>query len=267
MKKVICLFSTILIVVIAFPLCVFAATKDIYINDLVVRTADWVTNTENSLEFANGGVRIKGNEAIAGNRAEKYLDAKFHFRSKVIVNETNWASFLLRSQMANGQPWHPDNEAYMVAIRPNAIQLYRYNRGKDTYLKGINTEVFAKETTHDVVLSTINTTKGVRIIMSVDKEILLDFEDIETPLKKEGYFCIMGFVGSTNILLPVPGYVTKVKPAESKPETPATDVPVTPNEETGDGMMYLLITIAGISAIMFFLPEKFAGKFRKRTGQ
>lgn len=133
---------------------------------------------------------------------ELYGDVTFKFTATVASRDSyDWPSLSFRSQYFDKSFDDIINSAYIICFNPGKIEFHRFNKGKRTQFWGpvkncttifggsLETDAFKFDETNDIEITTKNEDGGVRIIITINGEKVIDFVDnYEGAITAPGYF-------------------------------------------------------------------------------
>lgn len=131
-----------------------------------------------------------------------YGNVNLSFTMKVASRDTyDWPSLVFRSESYDKSFDDLANQAYILCFNPGAIELHRFNQGVRTQFWGpvasaktifggsLQTDVFKFDEENDIQLTTRNEADGVRIVVTINGETVIDFVDnYEGAITNPGYF-------------------------------------------------------------------------------
>ena len=177
--------------------------------------AGWYVSptTLGNVQSGEGSVTIStpsGGHAVYQGR--QYIGELLDFDMQ--INGTGgWYALMLGKQSPTAGYVNDDN--YIVVISASAIELHRYNDGKRTVIYGnlagyesqggdaIPNTMFPYQSRHRVQLGTTLHEDGVRIVLKVDGETVIDYVDAdELALDAPGYFGLISRTGSISLWTP-----------------------------------------------------------------
>lgn len=235
-----------------------AGIQKLVINDMLVRKASWQLGAISATrEFMpDGSMKISGVEGANYFKAVKYKNFEMHTRAQFTFNKENWnwAGYALRTKYSTVMPSDATNSGYMIIMSFQNIVVHKYDRGDNTILQTIPTDYFYDGKVKDIYIGIEDVAEGVRIYFIVDDSMIIDLVDTNKPLKEEGYFGTLAYLNSTHLVMPIKGYVSKVKPEEES---------LTDNPSAGEGPLVACIILAVMSVIVYVIPKKKREKFDK----
>ena len=133
---------------------------------------------------------------------ELYGDTTFKFTAKVASRDTyDWPSLSFRSQYYDKSFDDIKNSAYIICFNPGKIELHRFNNGVRTQFWGpvakcttifggsLESDAFKFDAVNDIEITTRNENGGVRIIVIINGEKVIDFVDnYKGAITAPGYF-------------------------------------------------------------------------------
>ncbi|MBQ4109999.1 MAG: right-handed parallel beta-helix repeat-containing protein [Clostridia bacterium] len=174
-------------------------------------TGEWLPYSANAtITPTEKGVKIEsagGTMAILNSRVNNYEIQ--HFRMK--VNFNGWTGITLRHADTKVLPYATGNKAYLVVLKPNAIECQKYNPAAPVtgIIKTCENNYIKDGEWCDVEFGAIDVIGGVEVLLKINGEEVFRFFDTEAPHSGEGYFTV--FPGSE-------GAVVELEKAENVPE-------------------------------------------------
>ncbi len=129
---------------------------------------------------------------IGGYKKELENYQYLTFKAKLSVHDAHWQGFAFKSTTFDNYVYTGTNNGYMVVVKPDIIELQRFNSAKSTMLKIVDNTFINDADWHDIKLGAINTGNGVQLKFEVDGKTVFDMEDSENCLIDKGYFMIQG---------------------------------------------------------------------------
>lgn len=174
-------------------------TTKIGIDDMLEKQNAW-SGLGEIYKFEGGHLRHIANGSIGytGKKIEK--DQILKFRLKLSdVKGSNWISFGVRTQNVEVQPWN--TQSYIFLVKEDVIELQKFNSGNSFYLS-IDNEYLKNDTEHEIEFGavTMGDEKSVRVILSVDGNVLFDYIDSEYQVSEAGFFSIYSAGGKAEIM-------------------------------------------------------------------
>lgn len=162
---------------------------------------------------ADGHLKIDGSEYgyYAGKELAGYQMLKLRMYADFVNGD--WIGFGLRQQ-APGMAYAVGGVGYMLIIKEKKIEFQRYNSGGGM-LKEIDNNCIKPNTWHEIEVGAIDVDRGIRVILRVDGETILNELDTEGVINKQGYFQVYNRLST--------GYSGNVTIAPSKEEIGAFD--------------------------------------------
>ncbi|HEY9310617.1 MAG TPA: Ig-like domain-containing protein [Microbacterium sp.] len=163
-------------------------------------TTGWSASASTgSVTFPSGSVRLATPSGHATYTGQQFSDELLTF-DLTIEGESGWEAIEFRNQDASTAL----RDTYAVVIKPNEIELHRFNDGERTVIFGAVTgftsvggpaypnDVIPFGTTKQVQIGAINEPGGVRIVLNVDGENVFYYLDSsEDRITDPGYLSMM----------------------------------------------------------------------------
>ncbi len=159
----------------------------------------------------------KGNWSLFGTyninsyQGKLFGDATFTFDMEIEQRTAyDWPSFVFRSQDPEKSFDDAGNNAYIIVFNPGSIELHRFNKGVRTQFYGpvknvktiyggsLVTDVFKFNQKNKMKLTTRNEADGVRIILEINGEKLIDILD-----NYDGAITNAGYIATVSPSAPV----------------------------------------------------------------
>lgn len=144
--------------------------------------------------FENGTMHLQDSEygmytakALAG-----YQMLKFKFKADFDVD---WTGFGLREQ-ASGLAYSVGGCGYMLIVKPDIIEFQRYNNGGGM-IKVIPNNCIKKNEWCEVEVGALDEEEGIRVILRVNGQTILNELDTEGVITQDGYFKVYNRMSST----------------------------------------------------------------------
>jgi len=167
------------------------------LNDVIGDADNWHISGGAKMRTAIG-LELNGGFAYYG--AKKFGDELLEFNMH--TNAGGWPSLLFRTRDGGSDPIGPGNDTYIVVIKPEGIELQRFNGGNRTVFYGniggtpsvfgdiIPNTAFDYENPHNrVKLGAVNVEGGVRLLMYINGKLVFDCVDtLEDRIEEDGYF-------------------------------------------------------------------------------
>lgn len=151
---------------------------------------------------STGALKIDGSEYgyYAGKELAGYQMLKLKMYADFV--DGDWIGFGLRQQ-APGMAYAVGGVGYMLIIKQKKIEFQRYNSGGGM-LKEIDNNCIKPNTWHEIEVGAIDVEGGIRVILRVDGETILNELDTEGVITKQGYFQVYnrlstGYSGNVTI--------------------------------------------------------------------
>jgi hypothetical protein len=168
------------------------------LNDPIGDTENWQSSVDGGIKSTAHGITL--NDGYAYYTAEKFGDGLLAFQMKTAAS--GWPSLVFRVQDSGKEPIGPDNESYIVVIKPEGIELQRFNDGSRTVFYGnvggapskfgdsIPNTAFNFGSEHNrIELGAVNVDGGVRLVMSINGQLIFDCVDTDDGrIEEAGYF-------------------------------------------------------------------------------
>ena len=141
-----------------------------------------------------GNLKIDGSEYgyYAGKELAGYQMLKLRMYADFASGD--WTGFGLRQQ-APGMAYSVGGVGYMLIIKEKKIEFQRYNSGGGM-LKEIDNNCIRPKTWHEIEVGAIDVEGGIRVILRVDGETILNELDTEGVINKQGYFQVYNRLAS-----------------------------------------------------------------------
>ncbi|WP_141504065.1 right-handed parallel beta-helix repeat-containing protein [Paenibacillus luteus] len=165
--------------------------------DTIANADGWYVSTGGTKTAGTGSLSLSNGYAIYQD--EMFGDELLEFNMK--PSQSGWPSITLRNQSATASGIGAASSSYIVVIRPEVIELHRFNQGARTVFYGnlegysslygdaIPNTVFDYSRDNHVQIGAINTDDGVRLILNVNGRSVIDCIDSESGrIASEGYF-------------------------------------------------------------------------------
>ncbi|WP_246608925.1 carboxypeptidase regulatory-like domain-containing protein [Paenibacillus agaridevorans] len=173
------------------------APAAIQLNDAIKDTENWYASA-NAPEAAKHSLTMHDGYAIYRGQTFENELLSFNMTTKA----SGWPSILFRAQHESDEPIGPDSSAYIAVIKPEGIELQRFNDGIRTVFYGniggdqskygdiIPNTFFDYERESNLVqIGAVNTDEGVRLLMHINGELVFDCVDtFEGRIEQAGYF-------------------------------------------------------------------------------
>lgn len=227
-----------------------AEVEEYYLDDLLQNRDNWY-GLERMPRFTEDGVRVSGNDAVAGCNNVPMGNFRLYFAYKVPeLTGGQWNGIFFRTDRAGEAPFHGNN-GYLIYFKADSASLVRYtNSGRtEVSLASASTGLFANVgELVEMELLVKNEVDGVRIRLIADGQTLVDYLDTdEDRIETEGLFNIFAFSGSTAEFCGTQGYES-IKPL------------VNTNPDTGDKrpivLALVLLVLGGAGFGATFLVKK-----------
>lgn len=182
---------------VTLPLNLSSDSGATSLNSAIADTGSWYmsagtkTAGVGSLTLGAGGYSIYGGKTFG----DEILDFSLNTAA------TGWPSITFRDQSSTADPLGKSSSSYIAVIKPDVIELHRFNNGSRTVLYGnISgfTSVFGNAVKNTFIypnldnqiqIGAINTDAGVRIIMKINGETVFDCIDTgNEKITSAGYF-------------------------------------------------------------------------------
>ncbi|WP_168122587.1 Ig-like domain-containing protein [Paenibacillus sp. HB172176] len=167
----------------------------------LIKDEDYWYLRGSTLTSGEGSVTIATPSGDAIFQGKSYGDELIRFEMQ-INGTSGWRALTFRNR-ANDQSYSSSsNELYMLLFTPGGIELHRFNKGQRTILYGaldgytaefgpaIPNDALTFGEEHEVEFGALNVEGGVRLVLRVDGETLIDAVD-----SGEGYLATPGFFG------------------------------------------------------------------------
>jgi len=182
------------------------------LNEAFKDSANWrAYPTGTSLQFNNGEVRIQSNN-MATYEGEKFGNQLLTFHMN-IRSDAGWEVIQFRNQAKDKTL----DTTYAVVIKPDVIELQRFNNGQRTVIfgtvsgfssiggDGYSNDIMPFNEQRLVQVGAVNEEEGVRLILNIDgRNIFYYLDDDENRILEPGYFSIFARYGSV-VLSQTPG--------------------------------------------------------------
>jgi uncharacterized protein YjdB len=170
----------------------------------------WYVDESGMKQAAADGrsITLGSSKAHAVYQGARYLNELFEF--DITINATSgWPSVMFRNQSpVKGI----EDTTYILTVKPDVIELQRFNNGVRTVLYGnitgysslggnaVPNTMLAFNERHRLQLGAINEAGGVRLIVNVNNQPLINYLDTaEQALRQEGYLGIYARSGSITL--------------------------------------------------------------------
>jgi uncharacterized protein YjdB len=173
------------------------------LNDALEDISGWGVSS-GTMAFEDGGIRLITPSGHGYYQGATYGDELLAFDMK-IESEAGWEVIEFRNQNL-GAPLHT---TYAIVIKPNEIELQRFNNGVRTVIFGNVTgyasqgggaypnDVLPFGATRRVEVGAINEANGVRIVLNIDGRNIFYYLDKDANrIESDGYFSVMARYGS-----------------------------------------------------------------------
>ncbi|WP_168123955.1 Ig-like domain-containing protein [Paenibacillus sp. HB172176] len=176
------------------------------LNDALEHTSGWEVSS-GTLAFDEGSLRLTTPSGHGYYSSQTFSNELLTF-DMTIEAEAGWEAITFRNQQLGS----PLIDTYAVVIKPNEIELHRFNNGTRTVIFGsVNglTSLGGEAYPNDVLpfgvkkrvqVGAINEEDGVRIVLNVDGRNIFYYLDKQADrIQSEGYFTVMARYG--NVLI------------------------------------------------------------------
>ncbi|THF77557.1 Ig-like domain-containing protein [Cohnella fermenti] len=176
------------------------------LNDALADSAGWKVSS-GTVAFENGSVRLTTPSGQGYYDGQAFGDELLAF-DMTIEAEAGWEVIEIRNQNLAV----PLDTAYAVVIKPNEIELQRFNNGVRTVIFGNVTgytsqggeaypnDVLPFGVRKRVQVGAINEANGVRIVLNIDGENVFYYLDKDADrIESDGCFSVMARYGSVRI--------------------------------------------------------------------
>ncbi|MBD2845561.1 Ig-like domain-containing protein [Paenibacillus sp. IB182496] len=176
------------------------------LNDMLEHTDDWGVSS-GSLDFNEGSLRLTTPSGHGYYSGQTFSDELLTF-DMTIETEAGWEAITFRNQQLGS----PLIDTYAVVIKPNEIELHRFNNGIRTVIFGkvnglasLGGEAYPNDVLpfgvkRRVQVGAINEEEGVRIVLNVDGRNVFYYLDKQTDrIQSAGYFTVMARFGNVVI--------------------------------------------------------------------
>ncbi len=199
-----------------------AEVEEYYLDDLLQNRDNWY-GLERMPRFTEDGVRVSGNDAVAGSNNVPMGNFRLYFAYKVPeLTSGQWNGIFFRTDRAGEAPFHGNN-GYLLYFKTDSASLVRYtNSGRtEVSLTSTSTGLFANVgELVEMELFVKNETDGVRIRLIADGQTLVDYLDTdEDRIQTEGLFNIFAFSGATAEFCGTQGYESTKPLVNTNPDT------------------------------------------------
>lgn len=139
----------------------------------------------NTTTFNNGIMHLQDSEygMYMGKNLEGYQLLKFKMKADF---ENDWTGIGLREQ-ASGLTYAVGGCGYMLIIKRDNIEFQRYNNGGGL-LKTIPNNCIKPNQWHEIEVGALDEENGIRVILRVDGQTILNELDTDGVITKDGYF-------------------------------------------------------------------------------
>ncbi|MBB6729504.1 right-handed parallel beta-helix repeat-containing protein [Cohnella zeiphila] len=214
----------------------FGAKRNVQIltlGGLIGDTAKWVTPDRTALSLSDDGREMtfhsaSGNAIVAGTKDPVHNYQLLKFNATLNL-QTGWQGFGIRASAPDAVAW--SGTSYLIVVSGTAIELHRFGAHNETISMIPNTYLESGRS-YDIEFGAVDTPVGVRVLMRVDGQDVVDYLDHEYAITGEGSFVLYD-AGQTGITvgavdLPVPSWAegselaaSDVKPNEVQLSWPA----------------------------------------------
>lgn len=160
------------------------------IKEMVADKGNWATNkADKPVTFTVEGI-YNPNSTNTGYSG-KTIPGTDILKFKGKFDMTNWNGFGLNAANATSACYN--TTGYAILMKRDIFELQRYGSiGQNGIIKFYtNEDIILNDIWYDIEIGTVNTYDGIRIILKVDGETIIDYIDkgVEA-VKQEGYFAI-----------------------------------------------------------------------------
>ena len=166
----------------------------------------WYKSGVSSWEYKNDSKIITTMSGFANFKGSKFGSEVLKFKLNIDSSQKTggWPSVQLRAQDYDDFTGSKTATGYMFGFGSGGLEIYRFNDGERTTfycpasesftpIFGYSDYTFTHGVDHDVEVAAINVDNGVRLLLKVDGETIVDIvDDKEGAIKDSGYFGVIG---------------------------------------------------------------------------
>lgn len=257
-----------------------AANKELKdVSDEIAKTVNTgYTNIDYMLESARdwkGEGTIRLNDKTLTHQAPEKLKAISYQKETVprgtalcfksnLYTKGGWVAFGLQTDCGS-YIYSGERMGYLVVIKPDQIELQRYNNTPSEFLDTVHNSYFSLGETHECRFGVIDAGSAVRVLFYVDGQKVFDVFDTEKPVLDDFYFSV--YNGGNKAYLDDNVWTAYLSPAENVPQTEYGI------KETGDKAVYAdmenilnSFSVGSISGGAVSTSEKTAASTQKTAG-
>ncbi|MGG1554212.1 Ig-like domain-containing protein [Paenibacillus ferrarius] len=183
------------------PVSVVAPEYPIFNLDEYLNDREHWTKSE-SVTFGNGTVKMKSN-GVYGYDGVKFGSGLIRFKAKIdeYGPASGWYGFAVRSERTGDPAWVGSNTGYLVVIKENQIELQSWKPGQKM-LEILPNTALLPHGEYQIDIGAIQTPAGVRFIMNVDGNPVLNYLDNDgnTRIGAEGYLNVYSYNNGDNLI-------------------------------------------------------------------
>ncbi len=140
-------------------------------------------NTSGNLTVGEKGISAEGTHFYSKNMLP--ADSVLKFKAKFNMGES-WQAISLKNSKPDVLPWKASTNDYLIALKQKSIEIQKFEDGKNEYIAILKNEYVNSGEWHDYEITLTKVLKGVRFILKIDENVLVDYVD-ENPIISAGY--------------------------------------------------------------------------------